>query len=119
MATVTDYIATLEDPARSVLARLHARALELVPEADEGTSYGMAALRYRARPLIAAQVTKAGYSVYPFSPAVVTSVLDAHGGLDATKGGIRFSEEHPLPDAAYDALVSGRRDEIDLALGRR
>lgn len=119
MASVTEYIATLAEPARSLLDRLRQRALVLVPEADEGTSYGMAALRYRGRPLIAVQVTKAGYSVYPFSPPVVTSVLEAHPGLDATKGGIRFTNDRPLPDAAYDALVTGRRDEIDRALGGR
>jgi hypothetical protein len=56
--------------------------------------------------------------VYPFSPAVVKSVLATTGDLDATKGGIRFTDERPLPEAAYDALVVGRRDEIEEALGR-
>ena len=40
-------------------------------------------------------------------------------GFDSTKGGIRFTDERPLPDAAIDALVTGRRDEIDAALARR
>jgi uncharacterized protein YdhG (YjbR/CyaY superfamily) len=118
MAEVTAYIASLDDQARPLLERFRARTLELVPDAEEGTSYGMAALRYRGRPLIAVQRTKAGYSVYPFSPAVVSSVLATTGDLDATKGGIRFTDDRPLPEAAYDALVVGRRDEIDEALGR-
>lgn len=119
MGTVTDYLAGLDEPGRTLLARLRERALAIVPRAVEGTSYGLAALRHRGRPLVAVQVTKAGYSVYPFSPAVVSSVLADHPGLDATKGGIRFTDERPLPDDAYDALVTGRRDEIDEALRTR
>jgi uncharacterized protein YdhG (YjbR/CyaY superfamily) len=118
MAEVTDYIASLDAPARTLLERLRVRTLELVPDAEEGTSYGMATLRYRGRPLISVQRTKAGYSVYPFSPAVVTGALAIVDGFEATKGAIRFTDQQPLPDAAYDALVIGRRDEIDMALAR-
>ncbi len=67
MAEVTDYIARLDEPARSVLEWYRARAMAVVPEAQEGTSYGMAALRYRGRPLISVVSTKQGYSVFPFS----------------------------------------------------
>lgn len=118
MGTVTDYVAGLDEPARTLLGRLHQRALAIVPDAEEGTSYGLAALRHRGRPLVAVQVTKAGYSAYPFSPAVVESVMAAIDGLEGTKGAIRFTDANPLPDAAYDALVTGRRDEIDAALAR-
>src|SRR5688572_12929141 len=75
MGEVTDYIAGLDEPARSVLEQYRARAVAVVPEAEEGTSYGMAALRYRGRPLISVVSTKQGYSVFPFSPAVVESVI--------------------------------------------
>lgn len=118
MGAVREYIAGLDEPLRSRLEAYQRRALELVPTAVEGTSYGLAALRYRGRPLIAVQATRHGYSVYPFSPEVVVRVLEAHGGLEATKGAIRATEERPLPDAAYDALVIARRDEIDAALVR-
>jgi uncharacterized protein YdhG (YjbR/CyaY superfamily) len=119
MGEVADYIAGLEDPARSLIERYRARAVELVPASEEGASYGMAALRYRGRPLVSVVQTRQGYSVYPFSPAVVTRVVDVFSGLDATKGGIRFTDTRPLPEGAFDALVSGRRDEIDAALARR
>ena len=119
MGTVTDYIATLEGPGRSLLERYRARAMQLVPSAEEGTSYGMAALRYRGRPLIAIITGKLGYTAYPFSPEVVDAVLATIDGFDSTKGGIRFTDDRPLPDAAFVGLVTGRRDEIDQALARR
>ncbi len=118
MGTIADYLATLDEPGRSLLEGYRVRATTLVPTAEEGTSYGMAALRYRGRPLIAVITGKLGYTAYPFSPEVVEQVLATIDGFDSTKGGIRFTDERPLPDAAFDGLVNGRRDEIDAALKR-
>ena len=118
MGNVTDYIAGLDEPARSVLERYRARAVAVVPEAQEGTSYGMAALRYRDRPLISVVRTKQGYSVFPFSSTVVESVVTELDGFDSTKGGIKFSDKRTLPNDAFDALVARRRDEIDAALSK-
>jgi|SoiMethySBSTD1v2_1073268.scaffolds.fasta_scaffold01727_10 uncharacterized protein YdhG (YjbR/CyaY superfamily) len=119
MGDVTEYIADLDEPARSVLDRYRARAVSVVPEAEEGTSYGMAALRYRGRPLISVVSTKQGYSVFPFSAAVVERVIAEFDGFESTKGGIKFTDERYLPNGAFDALVVGRRDEIDAALSQR
>jgi uncharacterized protein YdhG (YjbR/CyaY superfamily) len=118
MGEVTDYIAGLDTPARTLLERYRKRAVALVPDAEEGASYGMAALRYRGRPLISVVSTKQGYSVFPFSPEVVASVVAGLDGFASTKGGIKFTDERTLPDDAFDALVTGRRDEIDTALAR-
>lgn len=117
MAELSEYIASLEEPARSVVGGWRSRALALVPDAEEGKSYGMAALRYRGRPLLSVVATKAGYSVFPFSAEVVEQVRAKLGRLSWTKGGIRFSDSQPLPDATFTALVMARRDEIDAALG--
>jgi uncharacterized protein YdhG (YjbR/CyaY superfamily) len=62
--------------------------------------------------------TKQGYSVYPFSPAVVESVIAEYDGFESTKGGIKFTEARHLPDKAFNALVTRRRDEIDAALAK-
>jgi hypothetical protein len=62
--------------------------------------------------------TKQGYSVFPFSPAVVESVIAEFDGFESTKGGIRFTDKHLLPSKAFDALVARRRDEIDAALSK-
>lgn len=98
-----------------LIARYRARALALVPEAEEGDSYGMPALRYRGRPLVALMETKSGFGLYPFSPAVVESVAAA-AGLRTTKGSVQFTADAPVPDELFDAMVVARRDEIDAAL---
>lgn len=116
MGEVTDYIATLDEAHRALVGRLLGRARELVPDVEEGRSYGLAAYRYRGRPLVTVVVGGHGCTAYPFSSDVTASVLATLDGYDATKGGIRFTVDRPLPDEAFDALVMQRRAEIDAAL---
>jgi uncharacterized protein YdhG (YjbR/CyaY superfamily) len=113
----SEQIATADDADRGMLERLYDRARALAPTAEEGTSYGMPALRYRGRPLVSVMPTKAGYSVFPFSADVVAAVLPLVEGFGSTKGGIRFTAERVIPDAAFDALVTARLAEIDEAIG--
>ena len=113
MDPVTELIAGLDVPARTVLEHCRVRALELVPDAVEGISYGMPALLYRGKGLVAVAVTKAGYSLYPFSGRVIAALADELGDVTRSKGAVQFTDARPLPPAAFDALVLARRAEID------
>lgn len=116
MTSVTDHIAGLDEPARSMLAGLTARARELVPDTVEGVSYGMPALLYRDRGLVAVAVTAKGYSLYPFSGQVIAALSGELVDVARTKGAVQFTDAHPLPPAAFDALVRARHAEIDATL---
>jgi uncharacterized protein YdhG (YjbR/CyaY superfamily) len=113
MGTVTTYLDTIEGPDRAALERVYALARGLVPEAEEGTSYAMAALIYRGKGLIAAVRAKTFLSVYPFSGAVIASSLDVLADFETTTGSIHFSVGQQLPDAALRRIVQARRAEID------
>lgn len=117
MGEVADYVASLDGPERAIVGRLLDRVPTLVTDVEEGRSYGLAAYRYRGRPLLAVTAGER-CTAYPFSAEVTAAVLATLDGFDATKGGIRFTVDRPLPDAALDALVAGRRAEIDAALDR-
>ena len=119
MGEVDEYVSGLDEPARSVVADVYRVARDTVPDAVEGVGYGMPALRYRDKPLLSVMQAKAHIGLYPFSPAVIESVTDELEGFDRAKGTIRFTPQHPLPDALVRRIVSGRRDEIDDAAGRR
>ncbi len=56
--------------------------------------------------------------MYPFSSSVVAAVLEHVDGIDSMEGGIHFTEEQPLPDSHFDAVVNARRAEIDASLAR-
>jgi uncharacterized protein YdhG (YjbR/CyaY superfamily) len=119
VAEVTDYVDSLTGPEQALVRGLLDRARALVPEVEEGRSYGLAAYRYRGRPLVTIAVGERGCTAYPFSSDVTASVLATLDGFDATKGGIRFTVHRPLPPEAFDALVRERRAEIDAALDRK
>lgn len=113
----TKYIHELDEDAATIVGGWRLRAQELVPEVEEGESYGLPALMYRGRPLISITATKAGYSIYPFSADVVTWVQPDFEGLESTKGGVKFTAAKPFPVKAFDRMVTERKAEIDAALG--
>lgn len=118
MGALSDYIDGLGPAEREVLERIRARAVELVPDAEEGQGYGMPALTYRGRPLLSVRATKTHLGYYPFSADVIDRLRGDLEGLDRSKGTIRFQPEHPLPDDLVTRLVVLRRDEIDAAANR-
>ncbi|MFI9486187.1 iron chaperone [Promicromonospora sp. NPDC052451] len=118
MDDFTQYIASLDGPARDAVEHVRARALELVPDAEEGTSYGMAALRYRGSPLISARATARHIGLYPFSPPAIEALAPDLAGFSTSKGTVRFTPDRPLPDDVLDRLVLFRRDEIDAMRSR-
>ncbi len=113
MGEVGTYLSTVEGPDREALQRVYAVAREVVPEAVEGTSYAMPALLYRDRGLIATVRAKKFLSLYPYSGAVVASVLEALSDFETTSGSIHYSADHQLPDAVLRRIVEARRAEID------
>jgi uncharacterized protein YdhG (YjbR/CyaY superfamily) len=116
---VSEYLRTVEGPDRDALARIYDLARELVPEAEEGTSYGMAALLYRGKGLVATLRAKKFLSLYPYSGAVIAEVLDTLTGFETTSGSIHYSAEHQLPDAVVRGVIAARKSEIDAASARR
>ncbi len=114
MGAVTDYLAGVKDDARrAALEHVVAVARAIVPDAEEGMSYGMPALRHRGKPLIAVIAAKQHLSLFPFSSAVVTAVAPLLDGFSLSKGTIRFAPDHPVPDAVLHRVVELRRAEIE------
>lgn len=119
MGTVTDYLEWLPEPDRAALERVVGLAREVVPDAEEGTGYGMPALTYRGKALLSAMASAKHLAVYPFSPAAVEGVVDRLDGWSHAKGTVRFSAAQPLPDGVVRDLVRLRAGEIDAALDAR
>lgn len=113
MSALTDYIATLAEPQRSAVASVYGRARSLVPEAEDSQSYGMPALRYRGKPLVALKVASGHIGLFPFSPEAIDAVRDELVGFDLAKGTIRFTADHPIPDEVLDRVIRARRAQID------
>ena len=112
MGTIDGYLAGLDEPDQVALARVLAVAMEEVPDAEQGTSYGVPALWFVGKPLLGFRASAKHLAVYPFSPAAVDAVRDQVPGAQLSKGTVRFTVEAPLPEQAVRDLVRARRDEI-------
>jgi uncharacterized protein YdhG (YjbR/CyaY superfamily) len=107
------YLGELDAPVAAVFQAIVARAMMLVPGAEQGRTYGMPGLVYRGRPLLSLRKTREHLGYYPFSAAVVESVAGRLSGFSLSKGTVRFSLDQPLPAAVVDRMIEARRDEID------
>jgi uncharacterized protein YdhG (YjbR/CyaY superfamily) len=119
MGTVTDYLATLSGPNREALERVIAIARDVVPEADEGTSYAMPALLVHGKGLLSALETKKHLAIYPFSGQILPQLASELEGFDWAAGTLRFSAEHPVPDGLVRRIVELRLAEIEAKSARK
>lgn len=112
MAAVDEYLATLDASTRAAFEHIRTLVLEIAPEAEQGTSYGMAALTYKQKPLIAFLAAKQHLSIFPFSSRVVDAVRDRLTAFELSKGTVRFTVAIRLPDDVVRDIVRLRMEEI-------
>jgi uncharacterized protein YdhG (YjbR/CyaY superfamily) len=113
MSSFDDYLATLPDAQKGELERIRQVVRRTVPGAEEATSYGMPAFKYKRRPLLGFKASKNHLSVFPFSPEAIEAARGALAGFDLSKGTVRFTAENPIPEPALEELLRHRLREID------
>ncbi|HEY5221790.1 MAG TPA: DUF1801 domain-containing protein [Microbacteriaceae bacterium] len=119
MGAVSEYLETIDGPDRDALERVYSIARDIIPEAEEGLSYAMAALLYRSKGLIASLRAKNFLSLYPYSGNVIHAVVDDVPGFETTTGSIHYSADRQLPEAVLRRIVTLRRAEIEEMSARR
>ncbi|MCB2222539.1 MAG: DUF1801 domain-containing protein [Actinobacteria bacterium] len=102
------YLAGLDEPKRSTLEALRSTLREVLPDAEEGLSYGVPAFRVDGVPIAGFAAFKAHLSYFPHSGAVVEELADDLGGYVTSKGALRFAVDEPLPRALVQRLVAAR-----------
>ena len=115
MSAFDDFLRTVPEPQKTELERIRELVRRIVPEAEEATSYGMPAFRYKTRPLLGFRASRNHLSVFPFSPEAIDAARGVLAGFDLSKGTVRFTPENPLPDAAIEQLLQHRLLEIEHA----
>jgi uncharacterized protein YdhG (YjbR/CyaY superfamily) len=111
VSAVDDYFGGLDASSRAAFEHIRDLVMDMVPEAQEGTSYGMAALMYKQKPLLAFHAARHHLSIYPFSSRVVDAVRDRLT-FELSKGTVRFTVAKPLPDEVVRDMVRHRIEEI-------
>jgi uncharacterized protein YdhG (YjbR/CyaY superfamily) len=115
MSSFDDYLATIPEPQGAELERIRQFVRRRVPDAEEATSYGMLAFKYRKRPLLGIKASKSHLSVFPFSPDAIDAARESLAGFDLAKGTVRFTPDKPIPEGALEQLLRHRLREIEVA----
>jgi uncharacterized protein YdhG (YjbR/CyaY superfamily) len=113
MTSFAELIAAADQSGAAALTEILAVAYERSPGAVESVSYGLPTLHHQGRPVLGIGTNAAGFSIFPFSPAVVAQVRDQLSGFRITKGSIGFSADHRIPELVVAQIVDLRLAEIE------
>src|SRR6185369_5394409 len=105
---IDQYLDALEEPKRTTLARLRQTILNIVPEAEEGISYGVPAFKVRGRTIAGFAAFKNHLSYLPHSGSVFPELKDELKGYATSSGALRFSIDQPLPGPLVEKLIAVR-----------
>lgn len=105
---VDDYLAGVAEPGRSTLGALRRSILAVVPDAEQGVSYGMPSFRVDGKVVAGFAAFRKHLSYLPHSGDVLADLGDRIAGYDATPGSLHFPPDQPLPDDLVRALVEAK-----------
>ncbi len=105
---VDDYLAGVEEPKRSTLQRLRETILEIVPEAEEGISYGVPAFRLEGKVIAGFAAFKKHLSYLPHSGSVFPALDDDLAPYKTSRGALQFPIDSPLPKPLVGRLLRVR-----------
>jgi uncharacterized protein YdhG (YjbR/CyaY superfamily) len=109
---VDAYLAQLDEPKRSTLEHLRRSIATVIPEAEEGLSYGVPVFRIAGKPVAGFSAAKNWLSYLPHSGEILSRMSDEDlAGLSASKGALKFPIDKRLPDSLVRSLIAARRAE--------
>ncbi len=111
--TPEDYLSTVSGEARTTLDKLRSQIKSIVPEAEEGISYGMPAFKYKGKGLAGYSAFKDHCSYFPMSGSVVGKMEDDLKKYKTAKATIQFPIGGELPDELLKKLLKLRIEEIE------
>jgi uncharacterized protein YdhG (YjbR/CyaY superfamily) len=117
-ADVDRYLAELPEPKRTTLQALRETILRILPDADEGISYGMPAFRVQGKVVAGFAAFKNHLSYVPHSGTVIPALGDETSAYAGTKSSLHFPVDQPLPAALVERLIAVRLQQIGQGTAR-
>lgn len=105
---IDEYLDGLDEPKRTTLARLRQTIIDVLPEADQGISYGLPAFKVRGKVIAGFAAFKNHLSYLPHSGSVFPELGEELQGYTTSSGALRFSVDEPLPAPLVKKLISVR-----------
>ena len=105
--TVDEYLAALPEAQRAALEKVRKAIREAAPQAEEVISYRMPGYRYKGM-LVYFAAFEDHLSLFGAGKTLVKEFREELEPFDVSGSTIRFSVEHPLPDALVRRMVKAR-----------
>lgn len=109
------YIAAAPETFQSLLTQLRAQLAQVLPDAEELMMYDMPGFGF-GKTIIAGYAAFSKQCGLYVSKGAIAALTDdiAAAGLKATKTGVTFSAEKPIPDKLVEKLALASRRELGL-----
>jgi uncharacterized protein YdhG (YjbR/CyaY superfamily) len=108
---IDQYIAALDEPKRTTLAMLRQTIADILPDADQGMSYGSPAFKVGGKTVAGFAAFKNHLSYLPHSGSVFPQLRDELQGYSTSTGALRFDISQPLPAPLVEKLIAVRLRE--------
>jgi uncharacterized protein YdhG (YjbR/CyaY superfamily) len=105
---IDQYLDALEEPKRTTLAQLRQTILDILPDAEQGISYGVPAFKVRGKTIAGFAAFKNHLSYLPHSGSVFPHLKDDLKGYSTSSGALRFGTDQPLPVPLVEKLIAVR-----------
>jgi uncharacterized protein YdhG (YjbR/CyaY superfamily) len=105
---VDRYLTSVEEPKRTTLAQLRRTILEVLPDAEQGMSYGVPAFKIRGKTIAGFAAFKNHLSYLPHSGSVFPELKDELAGYSTSSGALRFEVDKPLSHELVERLIGVR-----------
>jgi uncharacterized protein YdhG (YjbR/CyaY superfamily) len=105
---IDEYLDGLAEPKRTTLARLRQTILDILPEAEQGISYGLPAFKVEGKTIAGFAAFKNHLSYLPHSGSVFPQLSDELQGYTTSTGALRFGVDEPLPAPLVQKLIAVR-----------
>ena len=92
---IDQYLEALEEPKRTTLTRLRLTILDILPDAEQGISFGLPAFKVRGKTVAGFAAFKNHLSYLPHSGSVFPQLKDELAGYSTSSGALRFSIDQP------------------------
>jgi uncharacterized protein YdhG (YjbR/CyaY superfamily) len=109
---IDEYLAELDEPKRQTLQALRESIQRIIPEAEQGISYGAPAFRMQGKVIAGFAAFKNHLAYLPHSGSVFPELGDELANYVTTSGSLHFPIDRPLPDALVQKLIEVRLRQV-------
>jgi len=110
--SVAQYLLAQPPELRALLEKVRTVIRKALPEAEEIISYQIPAYKWQGKPVLYFAGWKEHFSLYPASAALVKALSARLGGVEISKGTLRFPLTGKLPTKLISDIARFRASEV-------